>query len=53
MAKPSITGDMLWPLLVTTLGFMAYFAAIVLMRGRAEVLDRERHATWLKEIDRT
>jgi heme exporter protein C len=53
MAKPSITGDMLWPLLVTTIGFMAYFGAVVLIRGRAEVLERERNATWLKEIDRT
>jgi heme exporter protein C len=53
LAKPSITGDMLWPLLVATLGFMAYFGALVLLRGRAEVLERERHATWLKDIDRS
>ena len=53
LGKPAITGDMLWPLLVTTLGFMAYFGALVLVRGRAEVLRRERQASWLEEIDRS
>ena len=28
LGKPAITGDMLWPLLVTTLGFMAYFGEL-------------------------
>ncbi len=47
--KPSMPGDMLWPLLVMILGFQLYFAAVLFVRLRAEVIRRERNATWLKE----
>jgi heme exporter protein C len=48
--KPSITGDMLWPLLVMLAGFFVFFAAVVLRRMQNEVLDRERGARWAQEI---
>ncbi len=47
--KPSITGDMLWPLLVMILAFMLYYGAVLTIRLRAEVLRRERDASWLQE----
>lgn len=47
---PSITGEMLWPLLVMILAFTLIFAALLLQRIRAEVLDRERHARWVLDI---
>lgn len=47
---PSITGDMLWPLLVMIAGYTLFFAAILLQRVRAEVLDRERNARWVLDI---
>jgi len=49
IGKPSITSDMLWPLLVMMVGFTLYFAAILMTRLRAEVIRRERDASWLRE----
>jgi heme exporter protein C len=51
LGKPSMTGDMLWPLLTMLAGFTLYFGAILLLRLRAEILQRERDASWLgKEL---
>ncbi|MGH8249966.1 MAG: heme ABC transporter permease [Steroidobacteraceae bacterium] len=48
LGKPSITGDMLWPLLTMLLGFTLYYVAVLLTRLRAEILRRERQAAWLR-----
>lgn len=40
----TIAGEMLWPLLLTTLGFTFLFAAIVLMRMRAELASNRAEA---------
>jgi heme exporter protein C len=48
LGKPSMSGDMLWPLLTMLLAFTLYFAAILLLRLRAEILLRERDASWLR-----
>ena len=48
IGKPSITFDMLWPLLAMMLGFTLYFGAVLMTRLRAEVLRRERDASWLR-----
>ena len=45
--NPSMTWDMLWPLLTMALGFMVYFAAAVLVRARSEILEREQHRRWV------
>jgi len=47
IGKPSMAGDMLWPLLLMLLGFTLFYGAILLIRLRAEILKRERDATWL------
>ncbi len=47
--KPSITFDMLWPLLTMFLGFTLYFGAVLMTRLRGEVIRRERDASWLRE----
>jgi len=47
--KDTIATPMLVPLLVSILGFTLFFAAILLMRLRAEVLRRERAASWVRE----
>jgi len=36
---PTIHADLLWPLLVMALGFMAYFLALLLLRVKQEVLQ--------------
>ena len=53
LANPSITWDMAWPLLTMILAFTLFFAAILLQRVRAEVLDRERNARWVTDVIRT
>jgi heme exporter protein C len=47
--KPNMPPSMLTPLLLMLLGFTLYFAAVVLLRLRGEVLRRERSASWLRE----
>jgi heme exporter protein C len=47
IGKPSMVGDMLWPLLAMLLGFTLYFGAVLFLRLRAEILRRERDAAWL------
>jgi len=49
MDRPSMPMDMLAPLLMMLLGFTLYFAAVMLVRLRAEILRRERSASWVKE----
>jgi heme exporter protein C len=46
---PSITGDMLWPLLVNIAGFTLFFLAVLAMRVRGEVLEREINARWAQD----
>jgi len=46
--KPSMDGDMLWPLLTMFFAFTLYFAAVLMVRLRAEILQRERNASWLR-----
>jgi heme exporter protein C len=48
LGKPSMADDMLWPLLTMLLAFTLYFTAILLVRLRAEILMRERDASWLR-----
>jgi heme exporter protein C len=49
MAKASMPTSMLVPLLLMLLGFTLYFVAVLLVRLRAEVLRRERTASWVRE----
>jgi heme exporter protein C len=50
MERPSMPFDMLAPLLMMLLGFTLLFAAVMLVRMRAEVLRRESGASWVKEV---
>ena len=49
IGKPSMPGSMLWPLLSMLLGFMCFYGAVVCMRLRGEVLNRERQSAWVRE----
>jgi heme exporter protein C len=48
--KSHMPPAMLIPLLVSALGFSFYFAAVLLVRLRAEVLRRERAVSWIGEV---
>jgi heme exporter protein C len=47
--KPAMPPAMLVPLLVLLLGFTLFFAAVLLVRVRAEILQRERATRWIGE----
>src|SRR5450631_2417904 len=49
LGQPSMPPSMLLPLLSMMLGFMCFFGAVLCMRLRGEVLNRERQATWVRE----
>jgi heme exporter protein C len=48
--KPAIHISILIPLLIMALAFKLYFVTVALMRSRNELLERERHATWVQEL---
>ncbi len=47
---PSISGDMLWPLLLLIAASTLFFGALLLSRVRAEVLDREQNSRWIQDL---
>jgi heme exporter protein C len=49
LAKPEMPAAMLVPLLLMLVGFTLFFAALLLVRMRAEILNRERAANWIRE----
>jgi len=48
--KPSMDMSMLIPLLVMAISFKLYYGAVVLMRARAEIVERERNARWVQDM---
>lgn len=49
-AKPKIDGSMLYPLLLTIIGFFLYSLWIILEKSRHEVLWREKRQSWVKNL---
>jgi len=49
LGKPPMPGSMLWPLLSMFLGFMCFYGAVLCVRLRGEVLNRERQSGWVRE----
>ena len=49
LARPEMPASMLVPLLMMLAGFTFFFGALLLVRLRAEVLRRERSASWIRE----
>ena len=52
-AAPRMASTMLTAMLLMTLAFWAYAFAVVFMRARAIVLERESHADWVRELATT
>jgi heme exporter protein C len=46
----SIHSSMLIALLLMAVAFKLYYATVVLMRARCEILDRERNTHWVQEL---
>ncbi|MCC5957615.1 MAG: cytochrome c biogenesis protein CcsA [Natronohydrobacter sp.] len=49
-SKPKIALEMLYPLLLTLLGFSLYCAFIAIARARLSLLYRERQQRWVREL---
>ena len=49
LAKPTMPPSMLIPLLLMLFGFTVLFVALLFVRLRAEILNRERTASWIRE----
>ncbi len=47
-AKPKIDSSMLYPLLLTLMGFAFYCSLTILLKARNELLRRERRQSWVK-----
>ena len=45
--RPSISNDMLWPLLLMIVAFSAFLGTVTLMRLRNELIRRESHRAWV------
>jgi len=50
IGRPAIHISLLIPLLIMAVAFMTYFVTVVLLRMRNEILERERHTTWVAEL---
>ena len=50
LGAPSIAISMLIPLLIMTLAYMCYFAAVLLVRARGEILEQESNSSWVREL---
>jgi len=49
-SAPSMHPDMFAPLLVMILGFYCFYALALILFTRAEILERERRASWVREL---
>lgn len=50
MSQSAIDASMLQPLLITLSGFIMYSAVIILLRARREILLREQHCEWVRDL---
>lgn len=50
LAKPKIDSSMLYPLLLTLIGFSLYCLLAILLKARNELLLRERRQSWVKAL---
>lgn len=48
--RPSIATSMLWPLLISLLGFMLLTISLVMMRFKNELLRHELHRPWAQHV---
>ncbi|CAG19361.1 Putative heme exporter protein C [Photobacterium profundum SS9] len=48
--KPSMDSSMLWPLLINVIGFGCFFGAVTLVRLRNEIIARESHRPWVRNL---
>jgi len=50
LSSPSISSEMLWPLIYSFIGFTLYFFASVFLSARNILLEREKNKSWVNNI---
>ena len=50
--ESTMAPEMLWPLLVMITGFYIFYAVLLILHGRAEVIRREQRTKWVQELAR-
>jgi len=50
LGEADMVWAMVWPLLLMFLAFFLFFGTVLLIRLRAELLRRERNASWIREV---
>ena len=50
LGKPSIETSMLIPLLLMAFAFKFYYAAVLFLRIRCEILQNEKNSSWVKQL---
>lgn len=50
LSRPKIASSMLYPLIMTIIGFSLYSIWVVLLRARNELLLRERRQRWVQQL---
>ena len=53
VGAPSIHISMLLPLLLMAVAFKLFFVSMMLMRMRNQILEREKHTTWVAQVVET
>ncbi len=48
--SPTMASTMLWGMLIMSIAFWLYAIAVVLIRVRCVILERERNADWVKQL---
>ena len=50
LGKPSMSADMFWPFLICFIGFAFLVTALICLRCRTEVLNRNSMRPWVREL---
>ena len=50
LGKPAMTADMFWPFLICFLGFALLVTALICIRFRTEILNRNSMRPWVREL---
>ena len=50
LGKPAMTADMFWPFLICFLGFAFLVTALICIRFRTEILNRNSMRPWVREL---
>ncbi len=50
ISRPAMPMEMWMPLLIMVIGFYCFFAAVLIMRTRVEILEREWRTDWVRSL---